>query len=318
MYDPGSDQWTTVGSLPKEKTTSDLAAWSWQNYIYIAGGYFEDYTATTETIRLDMNQFADNYTASSDTIDYETMYPMAAPRGDFHAVTYFGYAYAAGGITHTSNWCTSLTDFERYHMATDTWETLDDLTVGRADMAVAVLNGKIVATGGEVKPLNCETLLDPAFGSLPQDDVEVFIPSIGDSKAEWVSYMASPRELFRYAAAAVPAMGAIYTFGGQKPYDASCQCFASSDEILMAREAFRSSADSTSASATSTGGSVSGGTAAGIAIGCSILSLALGLIIGRFLFSNLKSSSSGVLAESRPNINETASEADSSVNPKLA
>jgi len=43
---------------------------------------------------------------------------------------------------------------------------------------------------------------------------------------EWVSYVASPRELFRYAAAAVPAMGEIYTCGGQKPYDEACQFFA--------------------------------------------------------------------------------------------
>jgi len=51
-----------------------------------------------------MNQFGVNFTVNSDTIlSYETMPPNAALRGDFHALTLFGYAYAKDGLSHTSH-----------------------------------------------------------------------------------------------------------------------------------------------------------------------------------------------------------------------
>ena len=86
---------------------------------------------------------------------YEKLTSSSKPRGDIHAVTLYGYAYMAGGLSHETLWCEGLTLTERYHMSSDTWQTLPDLNVGRADMGVAVLNGKIITIGGETKPDDC-------------------------------------------------------------------------------------------------------------------------------------------------------------------
>ena len=117
-------------------------------------------------------------------------------------------------------------------MATDTWETLDNLNVGRADMAVAVLNGKIISIGGEVKPDDCLKVNDPAYGSFPEDQVEVLLDG------SWVRFEDFVEERFRFAAAVVPSLNKLYTFGGQLPFDFTCDCFPTSNEVGVGTEVY--------------------------------------------------------------------------------
>ena len=154
-----------------------------------------------------------NSPADFETMGYETVASSSNPRGDFYAVELYGYAYLAGGISHLSDWCEGLKTTERYHMESNTWETLPDLAVGRADMAVAVLNGKIVSMGGETKPEICAE--NPAYGSFPDDQVEVLLDPGAGGNAAWVRFEDFIDQRFRFAAAVVPAQNRIYTFGGQ-------------------------------------------------------------------------------------------------------
>ena len=215
-------------TLPDSVVTSDLTAWSWKNFIYVTGGFQANYTAVGTTYRLDF---------SNDPMDFESMQytelaPSPTPRGDIQAVELYGYAYMAGGITHTNLWCEALKTTERYHMATDTWGTLDNLNVGRADMAVAVLNGKIISIGGEVKPHDCLEVRDPAYGSFPEDQVEVLLDG------SWVHFEDFVEERFRFAAAVVPSLNKLYTFGGQVPFDFTCDCFPTSNDGGVGTEVY--------------------------------------------------------------------------------
>mmetsp|Transcript_12275 Transcript_12275/g.22773 ORF Transcript_12275/g.22773 Transcript_12275/m.22773 type:complete len:439 (-) Transcript_12275:137-1453(-) len=233
-FNPKTNTWSTRGQLPDDVVTSDLTAWAWKNFIYVTGGFAADYTAVGTAYRLDMSSAANDF----ESMGYEKMATSPHPRGDIHAVELNGYAYLAGGLTHTSLWCEALDTTERYHMATDTWEDLADLAVGRADTAVAAMNGKIVSVGGETKPDGCAELSDPAYGSFPADHVEVLLNPSAGKDAKWVNFEKFTDQRFRFSAAVVPAQNRMYTFGGQLPFDFTCDCFPTSDLVGVGTEVF--------------------------------------------------------------------------------
>lgn len=239
----------THGELPNDVVTSDLTAWSYDNHIYVTGGFIADYTAVSTTYKLDMSQDPKTF----NDMKYTLLASSSNARGDIHAVTLDGYAYMAGGLTHTSLWCEGLTTTERYHMDSNTWETLAPLNVGRADMAVAILNGKIISLGGETKPEDCKDVQDPAYGSFPEDHVEVLLHSHDDpSTSEWVFFSDFKDQRFRFAAAVVPSQNRLYTFGGQLPFDFTCDCFPTDDKIGIATEVFTTSVTTDKSGTTTT------------------------------------------------------------------
>jgi len=232
-YNPNTNVWTTVGQLSNDVVTSDLTAWAWKDsYLYVTGGFQADYTAVGNTYRLDVpGDLGDD---SETVLSVEQLATSPHPRGDYHGIELYGYAYLAGGISHASDWCEALTTTERYHMETDTWETLGALQVGRADMAMASMNGKIIAMGGETKPEDCRDLPDPAYGSVPASHVDVLDPQT----LKWIQYEKFADKRFRFAAAVVPAQNRLYTFGGQLPHDFTCDCFPTTDDIGIGTETF--------------------------------------------------------------------------------
>jgi len=258
-YDPKTNEWTTHGYLPEAVLTSDLTAWSWKNYIYVTGGFIADYTAVGTTYRFDPSMFT--ATTSDDNEDmlmienYDVLQSSPHPRGDFHAVALDGYAYLAGGITHTSQWCVGLKTTERYHMATDTWENLADLNVGRADMAVAIMNNKILAVGGEEKPPEAcsdDGGNDPAYGSIPSSHIDALLlhhdkndhhQNYSVVSSEWVEVSEFEDGRFRFSAAVVPSLNRMYTFGGQLPFDFNCDCFPTSTHVGVGEEVYTGDKD---------------------------------------------------------------------------
>ena len=213
----------------------------------MTGGFIFDYTAVGTTYRLPIVSSEGDSNGNAIVVNTAGLQVMASsphPRGDFHAVTLFVYAYLAGGITHTSMWCEGLTTTERYHMATDTWQELAPLPTGRADMAVASLNNKIISIGGETKPDDCLEQSDPAYGSFPADHVEVLLHHEQQDDTQWVPFARFLDERFRFAAAVVPAQNRIYTFGGQLPFDFTCDCFPTSDDVAIGTEVFVEESDS--------------------------------------------------------------------------
>lgn len=158
-------------------------------------------------------------------------------RGDVHAATIVQdgntYAYVAGGFTHLDEWCNPLHGTERYDVAKDQWMELDDLSTARGDKSVVSLHSRVFVIGGEA---NTDCTKDPAQKTTPINQVEILDTSKGGSAAEWVLAEDIPNDRFRFTAAAVPAQNSIYTFGGQKYYNPSCDCFATSDLVIVYKD----------------------------------------------------------------------------------
>ena len=255
VFDTETDEWDTMGKIPS--VTSDLTAWAHNGEIFVAGGYDATYTALNITYKIKENELVKSFV---DTVTTKTAKSMTKARGDIHAVEYGGYVYLVGGFTH-ENWCAADRHAERYHIMTDTWEELPQLLVGRGDMAVTELLGKIVTIGGEAKPEDCETQADPAFKSSPQNHVEVFDPVA----KKWLMYASFKDYRMRFAASSVPAQDRIYTFGGQLLYDQKCDCFPASNEVGVAQESL-SQEDPPTSDDNSSG--LKGGVVAAIVVSC--------------------------------------------------
>ena len=58
----------------------------------------------------------------------------------------------------------------------------------------------------------------------------------GSDDAQWVPFAKFVDQRFRFAAAVVPVQNRIYTFGGQLPFDFTCDCFPTSDDVAVGTE----------------------------------------------------------------------------------
>jgi len=217
VYYPIEDVWKTVAVLPQDLATSDQAAFGYEHYLYVLGGYYADYEATNKLARLNTKEVGQGW---------EMMAPLADARGDIHAATIGGFAYTAGGFTHEDGFCHPHVSAERYDIEQDTWTTLDDMGVGRADKAMVALDNVLFAIGGESN--NACTDLE-GFTTAVRD-VE-FLADPEDDDSEWIHLAPHPEERFRFSGAAHPSTKTIYTFGGQEYYNENCECFRTSDKI---------------------------------------------------------------------------------------
>lgn len=218
VYDPDTDMWSTPTTWPG--ATSDLAAFAGNDDdLFVAGGYTSAYLAQSKVYKIDTAKtLTDGALSISDSTD------LNQGRGDIAAVVVGAKAYITGGWHHDS-WCDPLESVEKFDIAGETWSEVADLGVGRADKALVALNGKLYAIGGEHSD-NC-TVVARAV-----DDVEVYDPATDT----WTVESNIPEERFRFVAAAVPSLNSIYIFGGQKYYDATCDCYPVADDVLQFQE----------------------------------------------------------------------------------
>jgi len=218
VYNPVSNTWTTPVNWTD--ATSDLAAFTNGTSLFVVGGYNASYNASDSLWKFEPSTLAQG------TFAIQTMADLTQGRGDTSAVTIGKYAYVSGGWHH-DDFCDPLTSVERYDMVANQWTTIAPLGTGRADKAMAVLHGHIFAIGGEHND-NCATV---SGGSTPLNDVEV-LDTTGDSP-RWVVKTEIPEERFRFVAATDEgSLEAIYVFGGQHHYNASCDCFGITDNVL--------------------------------------------------------------------------------------
>lgn len=225
VYDPVEKTWSTVGSLPPELQFSDQASFFHESYIYVVGGYVQDYAAMNVTFRISAESSTD------DGLITEVMEPLNVARGDIHAVVIDDLAYVTGGYTHEDGeggFCIPHSSTERYDIKENKWTMIDDMETGRADKALVELNGQIFAVGGESKEKELCTG-DTAEYTMPLDDIEVLKDPHLD--AIWESVGTAPSRVFRFAGAAHPPTNSIFVFGGQEFYNAACECFATSNVI---------------------------------------------------------------------------------------
>ena len=123
---------------------------------------------------------------------WEEKAPVSVARAAYDGVEVLdGKIYFVGGYNGTAK-----NIAERYDPTTNTWETLNSMSVARNGVASAVLNGKIYAIGGEGK-----------------SSVEVFDPST----ESWSAGVALPSEVNH--GTAITVGGKIYLIGGRNASD---------------------------------------------------------------------------------------------------
>lgn len=255
VYDPATDVWSTVGTIPEEYLASDNGAFTnaEQSEIYVVGGYNQNYyepeaLATTFSFNIretfgkflmENNNMMENF---EQTIQVTKRANLNQQRGDMHAVaSYDGTtAYVAGG--YASYPCQPLTTVEVYDIEKDVWEYVpSDLLSARGDQAMVHANNQIYAIGGEVNhPDQCaapELLPILSVQSQAVNDVEMFDTTLlGTSELAdtWTDIVDIPDFRFRFSAASYPmddATEQVYVFGGQTTFDDDCKCYPTTNEI---------------------------------------------------------------------------------------
>ena len=204
---------------------------------FFVGGYNLNYTSM-DTV------FAINtiVTTASGDLTVTEKAPLQQGRGDLAAVSLHTddgaapYALVTGGFTDENNFCEPLNVTEYYDFNSDSWSEVDDLNAARSDKALVVLEGIIYVIGGERQIDNFCTIDNPEPGeeTVPLKDVE-FWNSTSD---EWVEIEELPSHRFRFSA--VSYENKIYSFGGQLAFAEDCQCFRTSDEVIVYTEVFGS------------------------------------------------------------------------------
>jgi N-acetylneuraminic acid mutarotase len=258
VYDIDSGEWNTY-TLPEQYQVSDHASFPQEpSYVYIAGGYDQNYTALSMVSRIVVSATVDD-----GALSIEEVAPLDTARGDIYGVTAQdgSFAFVSGGFTHEDLFCDPLASTEEYNFENDNWKVLPDLVNPRGEIVLVELDNHLYSLGGErqiegVCDLTGET--NPGELTVGTDLVEVFEKTTN----AWKVVTGFPEHKFRFAAVGVGETGLIYAFGGQTAFDDDCQCFKTTDDVSMFGEG------------------VSSGTIMSLSVLCSVVSvLSIGLIM---------------------------------------
>jgi hypothetical protein len=262
MYSPQHDKWHYVGDLPEYLLTSDIAIFVRGDYLYVAGGYKQNYEATARTYRIQTDLSYQLYERNPDNkkqLVVETLANMNAPRGSIHGAMYGTYGFVAGGYSHTNHFCEPLYSSERYHIDNDEWHYIDNLRANnaRSNAALIKYDGKFLIMGGDART-DTEACMAEAeeadqgvvgVGSEDQvqqditistavESVETFDPLDGP-EAQWSMLRSDKMEgRMRFGAKAWPATNAVYVFGGFTDGPEGCNCYFASNRILIYQPSF--------------------------------------------------------------------------------
>jgi hypothetical protein len=218
--------------LKEQYVVSDHTGFAFKDRAYFCGGNNQTYGSQGTCFSLSIP----NETA----LDILDLPPLPTPRADIASVSYDNYAIVSGGFTDANNFCAPLTTTERLNIPELTWSTRDDLTVGRGDLVLVKTNNggtnlRIYAIGGKGgTDDNCARNSDnqplPGEATVVRGDVELY----DVAKELWTVVQDIPASRSRVAA--VGYADTIYSFGGQHSFNATCQCFPTSDEVRLYEE----------------------------------------------------------------------------------
>lgn len=208
-----------------------------KKFIYIAGGYTQDYDEKNAVYRID-----------TETNVIEDVQSLTVARGDVVVAQTSEYAFIAGGYHANTNGgtvCEPSNVVEQYEFATGMWTSLPSLTQPRGNGGMVDINGILLILGGEHGTTSsCRSVSHPdlATALLTLDTVQV----LGRSAATWVesssmSRLDTPHS--RFASIAIQSTETIYTFGGQLPYDSSCDCLPATDNVIAYRTLYDQAKD---------------------------------------------------------------------------
>lgn len=237
-----ADTWDSF-DLPEDYYTSDLTGFNHQSYAFFAGGYDSTYETFLDTVfAIDTEASLATLGGSGNaTLVIEKKAPLLIGRGDVSSVTddKGSYALVAGGFGANQGFCEPEAAVDLYHFANDTWTSVSPIPHGRSDTALVELNGFVFAFGGErqIKGI-CErddnNKPEPGEMTVAVDDVVMF--DWNQNNRNWTYLSDLPQTRFRFAAAAIDNANAVYAFGGQTEYNEDCQCFKTTDEIMVYNE----------------------------------------------------------------------------------
>lgn len=237
MYNIETDTWSTFTDLPAAYWISDHTGFTDNSntYGYFCGGFNLTYAAKSSLFRIHVPE-----SILTDALVIEDRQSMQYARGDVASVfnQANNFAIVAGGFSHVNDFCEPLGSVEKYNVETNVWTSLDDLLKPRSDKVLIELDEEhVFAIGGERQIANICNLTEgdtPAPGekTIAVDDVEILHLDNGD----WESLADLEFNRFRFAAASYKEDNKFYTFGGQTAYNDTCQCFDTTDEVVVYTE----------------------------------------------------------------------------------
>ncbi len=201
------------------------------------GGYDANYTALDRVTVLDMSNLS-NIQITEGPI-------LLTERGDVDAEIIGSSIYISGGFTHENDYASPHASVERLEVSVANgnfiWAEADDLGQERGDKQLVAVDGKLYALGGETK-VDVAGVPEEELPSLGEkstilDTVEVLdVSANGNEGAVWRPVNDMPAGLFRFAASAWEGSDGepvIFVFGGQIGYNADCECFATTDKVMV-------------------------------------------------------------------------------------
>jgi len=138
-YDPVTDTWTTLASMPTARAGAVAAVVD--NNLFVIGGRLSaagpcnggPYLATVE-----------KYDTDTDT--WSTVAPLPSPRSDLAAVAHGGKVFVFGGCTGTAS---VTSEVDMYNPETNTWTTgLAPMPTARASLVAGHSGQRVYAIGG--------------------------------------------------------------------------------------------------------------------------------------------------------------------------
>jgi N-acetylneuraminic acid mutarotase len=181
-YDPETDGWREVAPLPVAMHHAQAAAAGGRLYVL---GYLTAFTFTA-------HDRAFVYDPEDDA--WAEIAPLPTARGAGATAVVGEYVYVIGGFRSGS----AVTDFARYHPATDGWEVLPDLDEPLDHLVAGAIDGVIYTAGGRAASIGAHTAATYAFD-----------PEVG----AWAARADMPTS--RAGAAGAVARGRLYVFGGE-------------------------------------------------------------------------------------------------------
>ena len=237
VYNVGSKSWSSA-FLPTDFQVSDHASFAQEpSFVFIAGGYNQDYTAMDTLTRIDTT------TLKNDSLTVEPQAPLSTARGDIIGTASADgrSAFVSGGFTHANGFCAPLGSGEEYLFATNEWAALPELVNERGEVVLVELDGHLYALGGERQIEGvCDGAgkdLDPGEKTVGTDEVEMY----DETDNIWKIVSGFPDHKFRFAAA-TGADGLLYAFGGQTAHNTACQCFKTTSDVQVFAEGVGSGA----------------------------------------------------------------------------
>ena len=132
-YDPNTDTWTNIASMPTSR--ANLTAAEAKGKIYVMGGYNDDSKQTLDVVEA--------YDPDKDT--WETKAPLPVPISFMKAVSLNGKIYVTGGYSSSYY---PLNTLYMYNPQTDSWTVKASMNTARYEHGAVALNGKIYVFGG--------------------------------------------------------------------------------------------------------------------------------------------------------------------------